>query len=83
MDGSTCVATLWSQVPSYGPEYQRRLCQGKKKCYGLVIVEQDTDMDAVAEEIYEPPLPFKYSRAAIWLIVKPLKVSFEIWFAKD
>ena len=73
--GSTCVASVWRSVPQSGPEYQRRLCQGKKRCYGLVLGDNDSDLEELAANIYEPTLPFKYSRAAVWILMKPVKVK--------
>ena len=71
--GTTCVVTVWKSVPPSGPEFQKNICKNKKRCFGLVFGASDADLDQLGANIYEPTLPFKYSRAVNWILLKPIK----------
>ena len=73
--GTTCIVTVWKEVPETGSSYLRDLCHGMKRCYGIVLADSETDLDKVSADIYEPPLPFKYSTAANWILLKPINVQ--------
>ena len=96
--GTTCVVTVWKSVPASGPEFVRSLCQGMKRwevtwpsgdlhllirCLGLVLGDADSDLEKLAANIYEPTLPFKFSRATNWVLIKPLRVRpWSLWLEK-
>ena len=67
------MVTVWKSVPTSGPEFQKSTCKDKKRCFGLVVGESNTDLDQLGANIYEPTLPFKYSRAVNWVLLKPIK----------
>ena len=46
----------------------QRLCQGKKRCLGVVLQEADSQ----ETQIYEP-FAMRYSRPIIWVFVKKVK----------
>ena len=73
--GTTCVVTVWKNVPRSGPQYLRDLCRGMKKCYGLVLADKHEDLDKLSVDIHEPPLDFKYSNAVNWILLKQVNVQ--------
>ena len=44
----------------------------------MVLADKDSDLDKIGENIYQPILPFKYSRAANWILLKPLNVKNQL-----
>ena len=69
--------TVWKKVPEMGSQYLHDLCQGMKRCYGLVLVDSETDFDQVSADIYEPPLNYKFSTAANWILLKQINVQYK------
>merc|ERR1712025_657846 len=56
--GTTCILAVWKKVPQSAPEYLDKICQGTKRCFGMVLTDSDSDLDKIGENIYQPTLPF-------------------------
>ena len=72
---STCLVVAWPSIPPSGPAIMASMCEGWRRCVALVMLDE---MDAMDQEIGEPPLQLKYSLAVAWVMIKRVEEGFVV-----
>ena len=70
---SSCLLAVWPAIPPDGPVIMDTLCQGRKKCMALVILDEE---DTLHQEMEKPVTQLKYSIQVAWVMVKMVKEGF-------